>query len=161
MRWRFAGSVFTHCGLGWGHSKIPTLEIRCLTALRACSALRPTRTTAQSLGRREKRRGNSRIPVCRSSLLAERMCLPSPMYHGTMFHVTVRFRGILASAFNSKKFFTLSSGLLRETKPVSTALGPGASSKYRFRRRYRHPMGRNWECLHVPRPGREASRRTR
>ena len=79
-----------------------------------------------------KKRGNSQIPVCRSSRLAERMRLLSPMYHGMMFHVTVRFLGIFASAFTSKKFFAVSSGLLRETKPVSTALGPGASSKYKI-----------------------------
>ena len=86
----------------------------------------------RSLGRREKRRGSSRIPARRSARLAERTCLPSPMYHGTMFHVTVRFRGTFASAFSSKKFFAVSSGLLREMKPESTALGPGASGKYRI-----------------------------
>jgi hypothetical protein len=60
------------------------------------------------------------------------MRVPVPIYQGTIFHVTVRFLGISASRFNSKKFFAVSSGLLREIKPENRALAPGASSRNRI-----------------------------
>lgn len=59
------------------------------------------------------------------------MRAPSPMYHGTVFQVTVRFRSIPASLEISKKFLAASSGLFLDTKPESLAFGPGASSRKR------------------------------
>jgi hypothetical protein len=48
-----------------------------------------------------------------------------------IFQVMVRFREIPDCWLSSKKFFAVSSGLLREIKPDTTALAPGASSRYK------------------------------
>ena len=80
-------------------------------------------------GKRSKRRAKDDEPEVISTALAGRIFEPVPIYHGTMFHTTERLRGIPASAVSSKKFFAVSSGLLREINPERTAFAPGASSR--------------------------------
>ena len=52
------------------------------------------------------------------------------MYQGMMFHETVRGLGKPTSVFR-QKFLAVSSGLLREMKPLFTAPGPAASKRKR------------------------------
>ena len=74
---------------------------------------------------------NATLAFRRSAALAARILVPEPTYQGTMFHVTVRVWSIPACWLSKKKFFAVSSGLLREMNPDVTAFGPGASKRNR------------------------------
>ena len=130
-RSRFPGALFTKSGLGCGVLRIFIFGLYSEMILSACSALRPTSTIILSRGSKSRSRVSEEEPEVRSKLLAGRILDSLPIYHGTIFHTTDRLRGIPACAVNSKKFFAVSSGLLREIKPERIALAPGASSKNR------------------------------
>ncbi len=132
IRCLLPGALFTNRGLGCGDLKTLTAGRSCANNWEARSALRPMSTAARSLGSRSRTRVSARTPASVSVLPAARMRIPVPVYQGMIFHVTVRFLGISASRFNSKKFLAVSSGLLREIKPVNRALAPGASSRNRI-----------------------------
>lgn len=116
----------------------------------------PSKTTQRRLSNIDNASANGLRAAMRSDCLALRIRPPSPTYHGITFHRAVQLRGIAGSDNKQHRLRAVGSGLFRETKPVSTALGPGASMSIKMRAslppssgsngesRTSHPFARGW-----------------